>query len=195
MDFTVNSKRSRTRKQLKHDLYRLALADESIRYASAACDLVAKVIIEWKGKTLPFISGDCLMASIAVFYARPFTYNDFPGILPKKWTRFSTPALQRAHEEMIECRHEIFAHCDPKIHTMSIIPAGVIFPKMSHTFPHISYTINSYTIPPTRVVFWHRTCKDLQKRLEAASFEMLETLYGTLDLPQRQFPLRFNNGL
>jgi len=173
----------------------LALADQSLRYAVAACEFAVKVIMDWEGESIPFMAGDSLLASIALFYARPFTHNEFPGVLPKKWARYSNQKMQKAHHEMIACRHEIFAHSDPTVHKMNIIPAGVPLKQLNRDASHITYTVDSYSIPPSRIATWHETCTDLQGRLQEACFEMIEELYGSLELPKRQFPLRFNDGL
>lgn len=53
-----------------------------------------------------------LMTAICVQYARPFTANEGMGALPAKYARFSDPALQQTHDNLISSRHELYAHSD-----------------------------------------------------------------------------------
>lgn len=77
---------------------------------------------------------------------------------------------------------------------MSIIPAG-IDPGIGRPVPGNSWRIGSQLIPPWRVPDFRDTCKDLQTRLERAMTDLMEELYGKMDLPRRPFPLRFSEGL
>lgn len=193
--FQINEGRSRPRSKRKLDLYRLALADKDVRAALYACNAFLDLIHGWTGETIPYPTSDAFISSIVTCYARPFTSNDFPGVLPKQWRKFSDQQHQEAHREMIRLRHELFAHSDPTIHTMQIIPAGCYMRGVDRNAPRTSYQIRSQLIPPPRVVGFRDTCVELQARFEKAISEMLDELYDGMDLPKRAFPFRFNEGL
>jgi hypothetical protein len=194
-EFQINEGRSRPRSKRKLDLYRLALADKDVRAALYACNAFLDLIHNWTEQTISYPVSDAFISSIVTCYARPFTFNDFPGVLPKPWRKFSDPRLQNAHHEMVTLRHELFAHSDPTIHTMQIIPAGCYMAGVGRNAPRTSYLIRSQLIPPPRVVGFRDTCADLQGRLEKAISELVDELYDGMDLPQRAFPFRFNEGL
>jgi hypothetical protein len=191
--FLRNESRCRPRNKRKLDLYRLALADKDARAALYACNSFLDMIHTRREETIPFPVSDAFISSIVTCYARPFTINDFPGVLPKQWSKFSGQRLQAAHREMLRLRHELFAHSDPTIHKMRIIPAGVGMRRIGRNAPKTSYLIQSELIPPWRVVGFRDACVDLQARLEKSISELLDELYGGMDLPKAEFSLRLDD--
>ena len=105
---------------IKKNLYKLLVARSYITAALKACYLLLINIKELDDKLLyP------LQTAVFVCYACPFTENKPFGKLPKKWTRFSNNKFKDAHDELIEARHEIFAHSDMSIRKIQIVPSTV----------------------------------------------------------------------
>jgi hypothetical protein len=198
--FVFHAKRTAAaRSRKKRDLYRLALAALDVRTAENYCNELFDSI-DWKsGKNIPFHLTDAFSAAVVVAYARPFVNtNDSRSVgqLPKKWHLFSDPRLKETHDSMLRLRNDLFAHTDQTMSPMMITPAGVEMKGVGRPAPGTSWQIERRAIPPaTTLVNFRNTCRDLRKRLEDAVIAATEELYGGMDLPRAQFPLRFDEGL
>jgi hypothetical protein len=194
-DPVLVSQRTRSRKKQKLDFYRLALADKDIRTALYTCDAFIELIRRWQEPKLPYEVSEAFFAAILVSYSRPFTENNFPGVLPKRWRRFAGKALQGTHDEMLKNRHSLFAHTDAEIHRMTIIPDGCLPKSIGPKPPQTAYMIRGVVLQPESVVRYRAVCADPQERLEKASQQALADLYGGMELPNREFSMRFDDGL
>ena len=198
--FVFHAKRTAAaRSRKKRELYRLALAALDVRTAENYCNELFDSI-DWKsGKNIPFHLTDAFSAAVVVAYARPFVNTNDPrsvGELPKKWHRFSDPRLKETHDSMLRLRNDLFAHTDQTMSPMMIIPAGVEMKDIGRSAPRTSWQIGRRAIPPeTTLINFRNTCRDLRERLEDAVKAAIEQLYGGMDLPRTQFPLRFDEGL
>ena len=83
----------------------------------------------------------------------------------------------------------------PSLRKLTIIPAGVFTKEMGRAAPRTSYMMTAQTVPPTAVGELRATCVDLQGRLQARLTELIDELYGGMDLPHGVFGLRFDDGL
>lgn len=182
---------------MKVEFCKLVLADKDVRTALYTCDALIELIMDWKGKVLPFEVAEAFIATIVVSYSRPFVQasNSFPGGLPKKWHKFPTPELRDIHKEMLTHRHSLFAHTDPDVHRITILPDGCLPRGVGPKPPQTAYSIDGIQIPPQNVVRYRAVCVDLQKRLEEESQKILAKLYGGMELPRRNFLLRYDDGL
>jgi hypothetical protein len=197
--FILKEKRtlSIARSRKKRELYRLALAALDIGTAENYCtELIDS--IDWSAKKIPFHLTDAFSAAVVIAYARPFvqTRDDRSvGVLPKKWHSFPNSQLQNAHETMLRLRDDLFAHTDQTLTPMTIIPAGVMMHSIGRIAPRTSWQLGRRAIPPaTTILNFRNTCHDLRERLENAVSKALDDLYGNMELPGAQFPLRFDDG-
>ena len=145
--------RTRSRKKQKLDFYRLALGDKDIRTALYTCDAFIELIRKWQGPKLPYEVSEAFFAAILVSYSRPFTENNFPGLLPKQWRRFAGKELQETHDEMLKNRHSLFAHTDAEIHRMTIIPDGCLPKSIGPKPPQTAYMIRAEFYFGQKVLF------------------------------------------
>jgi hypothetical protein len=195
--FILNESRtaaiSRIRK--KREFYQLALADTDIRTAINVADDFIKLLKDWRKPKLPYHLSEAFVAYIVVSYSRPFirTRRSRVSPLPPRWSQFDNRRLQETHDLMVRVRHTLFAHSDPSLRMMSIIPAGVLM-KIGRPAPKISYMLTSQILPPTEVGNLRATCVDLQQRLEVRVKQLLDEIYGGMELPRREFSLRFDDG-
>jgi hypothetical protein len=197
--FVINEKRSNaiSRSRKKRELYQVALADIDVRAAIAAADDFIALLDRYRfpGDKLPYHLSDAFVAYIAVAYARPFN----PGrrsatpALPPRWGKFEDKNLQTTHDMMLDVRHTMFAHSDPKDREMTIIPAGCSV--RGRIAPRTSLMVSKWILPPTVIGELRATCVNLQKRLEKRITTLMEELYGEMDLPGRTFRVRFDEGL
>jgi hypothetical protein len=84
------------RSQKKKELYQLAVARSDITAALKTCDLIIQQVKE--------IGNDLyqpLFHVIVIAYARPFTRNKPFGPLPSEWSKFSDPAFQEMHDDLV----------------------------------------------------------------------------------------------
>ena len=96
---------------------------------------------------------------------------------------------------MLKNRHSLFAHADAAIHRMTIIPDGCLPKSIGSKPPQTAYKIRGFLLRPETVVRYRAVCADLQQRLEKASQQALADLYRGMELPNREFLLRFDDGL
>ncbi len=66
--------------------------------------------------------------------------------------------------------------------------------EIGRVAPRTSYMMTAQTVPPTAIGELRATCVDLQQRLQARLNELIDELYGRMDLPQGKFRLRFDDG-
>jgi hypothetical protein len=185
---------SRARK--KREFYQLALADTDVRTAINVADDFIDLLNEWRRPKLPYHLSEAFVAYIAVSYSRPFvqTRRSSVPVLPPRWGQFADKRLQRTHDLILRVRHELFAHTDPSLRKLMIIPAGVFMKEIGRIAPRTSYMMTAQTLPPTAIGELRVTCVDLQTRLQARLNELLDDLYGGMEMPQRKFPFRFDDG-
>ena len=190
----VRHVRSRSREDEKKDFLRFALANNDLRSALYTCDYFIALITNQNLKTVPLELSQAFIPAIILSYCRPFSGGSI-GELPGKWTKFADETLRKTHHEMVSWRHNHYAHSDPNVHSVSIIPDGFLPKEIGTKPPQIAYTIND-AFPPAESVFRYRAViADLQPRIEEEVYRLLNHLYAGLELPKGVFKLKFNEGL
>jgi|GEM_PF-756131 len=197
--FVLNENRSRAcaRSKKKQEFYQIALAELDVRTAIGVADDFIELMKDWPPKRpLPYHLSEAFVAHIAVSYSRPFVESrrSFIRPLPRHWSRFKNAELKRIHDLMISVRHTLFAHTDPTLVKVRIVPPGVKMPTLG--IPTLtSWTVNRQTLPPHAIGELRATCVHVHARLEWRIHELMEELYGGMELPQKMFPIRFDEGL
>ena len=95
-----SEKRSRRKKLFQ----KLVLAQSDIHSAYTICELFREKVVAGTrpedtvevGLNNPLYLP--LLQAIVISYARPFTYNDGLGLLPKQWSTFENQQFKKAHE-------------------------------------------------------------------------------------------------
>jgi hypothetical protein len=138
-----------------------------------------------------------LAAAIVICYSRPFTPSrrNSLGCLPGEWTKFKNPKLQQAHDTLLQARGEIVAHSDGEIRQIKIFPPNIkpkepSIPKSSR----IAFAIKTYTLSLSQIKNCQAACEDLSIRMMPEIEKLLEEIYGNMELPQREFLLRIDEG-
>ena len=185
--------KSPKRSQLKKNLYKLLLARSDITASLNACELILKDITDLGEKRLyP------LTTAVVVCYVRPFTKNRPFGSLTKKWSKFSEVKFKNVHDKLIKARHEIFAHSDMNIRKVQIVPPNVSVIKNGKKeikSSHIGTQSNFYLFSIDFFKSVRRLILDLGGRLQKEIDRLINDLYSNLELPNKEFYLRIDEGL
>jgi len=193
VNFLLPQKQPPKRSHQKRNLYRLLIARSDITASLNACDLILKNIKSIKDENLyP------LTTSVVVCYARPFTSNKPYGSLPKKWSKFDNPQHKTTHEVLLKARHELFAHSDMNIRKAQIVPPNIplVFGKQRELKSiGISTQVSTkfFEIDFFKIV--KETNLNLGRRVQAEIDNLLIELYGDMQLPNKEFLLRIDEGL
>jgi hypothetical protein len=176
----------------KRQLQRLMIANSDICAAKDACEFLLVNPLP-PSHRLQY----ALAAAIVICYSCPFTASrrNSLGCLPGEWTKFKNPKLQLAHDTLLKARGEIVAHSDSetrqiKIYPPNIKPKGPSLPKSSR----IAFAIKTYTLSQSQIKNSLDACEDLIARIMPEIEQLLEEIYGKMELPQREFVLRINEG-
>ena len=183
------------RSQLKRQLYQLIVARSDLTSAWKMVELLLK---REPGDGYDLIGNELYPAffyAIVVSYARPFTDNEEIGALPKRWSRFPRADLRQTHDLLIETRNTVVAHSDPIGHSIEIVPPGYqTFPTMAPS-DSISLHIAKDYFGRSYFESIHRLCHYQLVEMNKAIDVLLEKLYEGMELPQRPFKLRIDEGL
>lgn len=193
VNFIIPSKQLPARSHQKRDLYRLLIARSDIYASLNACNLILNNVKSIKDENLyP------LTTSVVVCYSRPFTANKPYGALPKRWSKFDNPLYQNTHDMLLQARHELFAHSDMDIRKAQIIPPNVPFVidgdkdlKSPEISTQVSYKL--FAIDFFKIV--KETNLDIGKRIQAEINKLTIDLYADMELPNKEFYLRIDEGL
>lgn len=194
MNFIIPNKQPPERFHLKKNLYRLLIARSDITAALNACNFILDNISTLKDERLyP------LTTAVVVCYARPFTENKPHGSLPKKYTKFNKPRHKAIHDQLIQARHEMFAHSDMNVRKAQIVPPNVVFAKDENgkelKSKGVSVQVSYYLWGPNFFQDVSETILDLGSRLHVEIEELKENLYSGMELPNAPFTIKIDNGL
>ncbi len=176
----------------KRQLQRLMIANSDIRAAKDACEFLLANPLP------PFHSlQHAMAAAIVICYSRPFTTSrrNSLGCLPSEWIKFKNSKLQLAHNTLLKARSEIVAHSDSETRQIKVYPPNIkpkepSLPKSSR----IAFAIKTYTLSQSQIENSLDACEDLIARMMPEIERLLEEIYGKMELPQREFVLRINEG-
>jgi hypothetical protein len=139
-----------------------------------------------------------LTTSVIVCYACPFTSNKPHGCLPKKWSKFDNPQYQATHDTLLQARHELFAHSDMNVREALIVPPNVPFvvhegkerksSKIGTKVSFILFGLDFFKIA-------RETNLDIGRRIQAEIDKLIIDLYENMELPNKAFSLRVDEGL
>jgi hypothetical protein len=183
-------KKGPTRSDRKRDLHRLAVARSDITAALEACNLLLANVHHHRHDLY-----QPLFHAIAISYARPFTANRPLGSLPAKWSRYTNPRFQEAHDELLSIRNQFVAHSDQDERTVQIVPPYVIVPGATTHYVTIGVGVRTVGFPVRNFVVVRRMCVDIGRRLEKAINDLLDELYKDKILPAAIFQLTIDEGL
>ena len=138
-----------------------------------------------------------LLEAIIISYSRPFINNDSLGILPKRWSQFEDKKLKEAHDSILKYRNELVAHSDNTVRTIQIFSPNANFGPMQKEkkMEGPGFAIRTFWIPLGRVQTFYQLCHFQGQRLVKEVMEMLDDLYGGMELPDKAFDLRIHDGL
>ena len=139
-----------------------------------------------------------LVTAIIICYSRPFTDNESFGKLSKEWSAYSSIQFQRCHDAILKARNEVVAHRDKDVHQVRIYPTGVRLKFQPESVPplgKIGFSIDTYLLASRDLQFLGNMFDDLQRRMMAEIEVLIEKLFGGMELPNKEFPLRINEGL
>ena len=177
----------------KRDLYRLLVARSDMNASLRAADFIIKNVKSIKDDNLyP------LTTSVIVCYARPFTANKPYGSLPNKWSKFDNPQYQATHDKLLQDRHELFAHSDMNVRKALIVPPYVPLRihggeewKSPEIGTEVSYTL--FELDFFKIV--RETNIDIGRRMQTEIDKLIIDLYENMELPNKAFSLRVDEGL
>jgi hypothetical protein len=193
VNYSMPTKQPPTRSQQKRDLYKLLVARSDLNASLRAAIFIIKNVKSIKDRILyP------LTTSVVVCYARPFTANKPYGALPNKWSKFDNPRYQATHDELLQARHELFAHSDMNVKQVMIVPPNI--PLMTHggqewKNPEIGTEVSYKLFAPDYFELVRETNTDIGRRMRAEIDKLIINLYGNMELPNREFSLRVDEGL
>ena len=194
-----SDKRSRKKKLFQ----KLVLAHSDIHSAYETCELFLEKVAAGErsentvkvGLNNPLYLP--LLEAIIISYARPFTDNDGLGVLPKQWSSFEDKNLAEAHRFILQYRNELVAHSDHTIRKIQIFSPTANFgptPKRKKS-DGPGFGVSTFWIPLHRVETFHHLCAFQGQRLITETMRMLDELFGGMELPDKAFPLRIDEGL
>jgi hypothetical protein len=200
-DGFVISRPSSHRIHKKREFHKLAVAHSDIRDAHEASVHLLKLLnVPREQRNYPHAGMDhplyrSLVSAIVVSYAKPFTQNEGFGVLKKKWTQFAHPKWNQCHARVLKARHEMFAHSDAAVRVLQIHPPGKQKFLDGKETEHVGFSIRGYMFTHAEIETLADLTYDLGGRIFGEVERLLEELYAGLDLPNRNFLLRFDNGL
>jgi hypothetical protein len=178
-----------SRSQKKKEFYQLTIARSDITAALKACDLMIQHVKE--------IGNDLyqpLFHALVIAYARPFSKNRPLGPLPSEWSKFSNPAFQQMHNDLVSARNQFIAHSDEEIRKVYIYPPGTSLPA-GYTAGGVVIAINTLVYDISEFHLMKQLCYDLGSRLNDRTNSLLTELYEGQVLPSEYFLLTFDNEL
>lgn len=193
VNYSIPTKQPPARSQQKRDLYRLLVARSDMNASLRAADLIIKNVKSIKDRNLyP------LTTSVIVCYARPFTANKPYGSLPNKWSKFDNSRYQTTHDKLLQARHELFAHSDMNVRKVLIVPPNATLIshgghewKSPEIATEVSYTL--FGLDFFKIV--RETNIDIGRRMQDEIDKLIIDLYENMELPNKAFNLRVDEGL
>lgn len=196
------SRYSTTRKEEKKYLQRLLLAHSDIFAAHKTSDHFLHIITDdgvHKGK--PYAGMDHplyspLVSAMVVTYAKPFVRSDTVGQLKKDWEKFSNLRWEAMHKRILKARNEMFAHNDAEVRKIKILPPRQItLGNRTAKTEGIGFGVFGYDFSLSEIRTFAELSFDLARRLFDECNRLIAELYGGMELPQKDFPLRYDDGL
>jgi hypothetical protein len=194
-----SDKRSRRKKLFQ----KLALAHFDVDSAYKTCELFLEKVAAGKlsEKTVEVGMGNPLylplLEAMIISYSRPFIDNDGLGVLSKQWSEFEDKELKKTHHFILNYRNDLVAHSDHTVRKIQIFSANANFGPMrkKQKMEGPGFAVSTFWIPLGRVGTFHRLFAVQGQRMIAEVMRMLDELYGEMDLPDKAFDLRDDEGL
>jgi len=182
-----SSKKTSILSRKKRQFYKIVVARQDIKAALDACKLfLAKV--RSIGDDLYFP----LLTAIIVCYSRPFSNNKPFGPLAKKWHAFDNAQLAETHKKILQLRDKTIAHSDLEIRKVFIFPKGTLIGNAGLR-SGLGVTVRDIALPLKIFPVIKATCLDLGSRLNLAVEKELQALFGSKELPPKEFELTFDD--
>ena len=197
------TKFSSKRSEKKKLFHKLVLAQSDMHSAYKTCELFMEKVWQLEIAKPREIAGFQnplyfpLLQALVISYARPFIDNDGLGVLPKKWSKFDDLKFSEAHKLNLKYRNELVAHNDQHIRKVQIVPQNanyVPMPKGKKMFGH-GFAIRTYGIDLQQMQIIYRLSSFQAKRLLDEVIKLFDELYKGMDLPNKQFDLRIDEGI
>lgn len=105
--------------------------------------------------------------------------------------------FKEAHDSILKYRNELVAHSDHTVRTIQIFSPNANFGPMpkGQKMDGPGFTIRTFWIPLGRVQTFHQLCRFQGQRLIKEAMTMLDDLYSGMELPDKAFDLRIDDGL
>jgi len=193
MDIVKHKDQPVSRSYRKMYLYKLMVARSDMNAAISACKLMLSTV-DGFGHDLYYP----LYASVIICYARPFTNNKPYGALPNRWQRFDSQKKKQTHKKILQARHELIAHSDMRVRKSMIVPPGVVIGKHEEKeikSSSIGTLTSLYFFPVRFFSLVQNNSIHIGSRLNKEIDEIVEELYGNMELPSVAFELRIDEGL
>ena len=197
------AKSSGTRAQKKRLFQKLVLAHFDIHSAYETCEVFLERVAKGSqsrdtvqvGMNNPLYLP--LLEAIIISYSRPFIDNNSLGVLPKRWFQFENSKFKEAHDSILKYRNELVAHSDHTVRTIQIFSPNANFGPMpkGQKMDGPGFTIRTFWILLGRVQTFHQLCRFQGQRLIKEAMTMLDDLYSGMELPDKAFDLRIDDGL
>lgn len=193
MNIVLHKNQPPKRVHRKKELYKLLIARSDIGASLNAVKLLRKKVTSM-GDDLYYP----LFASIVICYARPFTNNKPYGCLPNRYQKYDDVIHQEAHKKLLAARHELIAHSDMGVRRAMITPPGVVFGihnGKDWKSPKIGTQTSFYLFPVSYFNIVYDTSMILYNKLHKDIDALVHELYDGMDLPDKSFDIRIDNGL
>lgn len=171
----------------RKQFYKIVVARQDIKAALDACKLFLSKVRSM-GDDLYFP----LLTAIVVCYSRPFSRNKPLGPLPKKWHTFDKPEFTKIHETILDLRDKTIAHSDLAIRKVSILPKGTPIGNSGLT-SGLGVIMRDVALPMEIFPRIEAVCLDLGSRLNLEVKKEIRALFGSKDLPPKEFELTFDD--
>lgn len=171
----------------KKQFYKIVVARQDIKAALDACRLFLSSV-HGLDDALYFP----LLNAIVVCYSRPFSSNKPLGPLPKTWHTFDNQKFAEIHKTILDLRNKTIAHSDLEIRKVLIFPKGTPIGITGLT-SGLGVAVKDILLPLERFPLIEAACLDLGSRLNFEVEKELESLFGSKDLPPKEFELTFDD--
>ncbi len=180
------------RRHRKQELIKLMAARSDFSGSKHACEMLLQHAPE-PGSDLNYP----LVVAATVCYSRPFTANEPYGALPKRYARSLDDPRREFHSGVIEARHKFFAHSDLNDRSAYICPPGSLIARKPSELrgSGIGSALGSILYHPDFFQKLRLLSLHMGGLVNADIEDLLQELYGGMDLPAAKFKLRIDNGL
>jgi hypothetical protein len=197
------TKHSERRSRKKKLFQKLVLAQSDVHSGFKACELFMEKIglpeianrKETAGMSNPLYLP--LLDAIIISYSRPFTDNDGLGVLQKKWSQFDNQQFAEAHKYILRYRNELVAQTDQDVRKIQIVPPNVCVVPTSNGSRTIGlgFRVHSYWVAMRQIPVMGQLAAYQATRLWDEVNKLFDELYEGMDLPNKEFYLRIDEGL